>query len=185
MDVRIVTATNQNLKKLIKDGSFRNDLYYRLSIFPIHLPPLRERLEDIEAIALHYIDVYNKKYRKDTFLSAGNLSVLTSYSWPGNIRELRNIIERAVLMAPKEKTELDLASVLYPELAVARSSPAITAPVSAETISFPSFDLPLADALKLLEQQYLEAVIRHHDGSLTKAAKSLQIHRTTLYRKMH
>ncbi len=99
VDVRIITATNRNLMQMVKDGTFRSDLYYRLHVIPIRIPALRERPEDIEAIAAYYIDRYNKKYCKKTMPLEDSLSLLLQYNWPGNVRELRNVIERAVLMS--------------------------------------------------------------------------------------
>jgi len=100
VDVRIITATNKNLEKEVAEGRFRLDLYYRLNVFPLHLPALRERREDIGVLARHFVEIYNAKTGKNiTVLSSGALNSLLSYSWPGNIRELENLIERSVLLA--------------------------------------------------------------------------------------
>jgi len=100
IDVRVVAATNRNLEKEVGDGRFRLDLYYRLNVFPIELPPLRERIEDIPALAHHFIDIYNRKSgKKITGLSERVLKNFNEYNWPGNIRELENLIERSVLLA--------------------------------------------------------------------------------------
>jgi formate hydrogenlyase transcriptional activator len=100
LDVRIIAATNRNLEKEVADGRFRLDLYYRLNVFPIELPPLRERTDDIPALAHHFINIYNRKSgKKITGFSEKILKNLMSYSWPGNIRELENLIERSVLLA--------------------------------------------------------------------------------------
>ena len=183
VDVRIVAATNQNLSKMVKDGSFRNDLFYRLNIFPIQIPPLRERPEDIQAIGNHFVERYNKKYKKDTHLSWQNLLLLMKYDWPGNVRELRNIIERAVLMAPYEKTELSLISLLYPENSE-ESLSSDTQAFNASVFELPDLNLPLSEALVKFEQEYIKAVLEYHNENVNKAAKSLGIHRTTLYRKL-
>lgn len=183
VDVRIVAATNQNLPKMIKEGTFRSDLFYRLNIFPISIPALRERPEDIEVIANHFIEVYNKKYKKDTFLSWQNLLLLRKYDWPGNVRELRNVIERAVLMAPEGRTDLSLISMLYPESAVESNNTEQDAS-NTSLFTLPSLNLPLNEALEQFEQQYIKAVLEYHDGSIQNAAKSLKVHRTTIYRKM-
>lgn len=183
VDVRIVAATNQNLSKMVKDGSFRNDLFYRLNIFPIHIPPLRERPEDIQAIGNHFVEKYNKQYKKDTHLSWQNLLLLMKYDWPGNVRELRNIIERAVLMAPYEKTELSLISLLYPENSEETLSSDAQA-FNSSVFELPDLTLPLSEALVKFEQEYIKAVLEYHNENVNKAAKSLGIHRTTLYRKL-
>jgi len=100
IDVRVIAATNRNLEKEVGEGRFRLDLYYRLNVFPIELPPLRERIEDIPALAHHFINIYNRKSgKKITGLSEKVLKNFSDYSWPGNIRELENLIERSVLLA--------------------------------------------------------------------------------------
>jgi transcriptional regulator with GAF, ATPase, and Fis domain len=100
VDVRVIAATNRNLEKEVAEGRFRLDLYYRLNVFPISLPPLRERTEDIPALAQHFIQLYNRKAgKKITGLSDKVLRNMTAHHWPGNIRELENVIERGVLLA--------------------------------------------------------------------------------------
>jgi transcriptional regulator with GAF, ATPase, and Fis domain len=100
VDVRIIAATNRNLEKEVAEGRFRLDLYYRLNVFPLHLPALRERREDIGILARHFVEVYSAKNGKNiTGLSSGAINSLLSYSWPGNIRELENLIERSVLLS--------------------------------------------------------------------------------------
>ena len=183
VDVRIIAATNRNLPQMLKAGTFRSDLYYRLSIFPINIPALRERPEDIQIIGNHFVETYNKKYKKETYLSWQNVLLLMKYDWPGNVRELRNIIERAVLMAPNEKTELSLYSLLYPEKADDVLSLDTNRP-STTLFELPDLNLPLDKALEKFELEYLKAVLEYHNGNMNKAAKSLGIHRTTLYRKL-
>jgi transcriptional regulator with PAS, ATPase and Fis domain len=100
IDVRIITATNRNLEQMLQQGEFRADLYYRLNVIPIHIPPLRERPEDIGLLAHHFLDHYCKKYDKKMGFSLEAMEYLQDYSWPGNIRELKNIIEHAVIVCP-------------------------------------------------------------------------------------
>jgi len=109
VDVRIITATNVNLKEMVKQGNFREDLFYRLSVIPIYLPPLRDRKEDIPLLADHFLRIFNKKYSQASpkSMSKEFLSLLMEYSWPGNVRELSNVIERSVAMSEE--------SVLTPE----------------------------------------------------------------------
>ena len=196
VDVRIITATNRNLMQMVKDGTFRSDLYYRLHVIPLRIPALRERPEDIEAIAAYYIDRYNKKYSKRTILSDSSLSLLLQYNWPGNVRELRNVIERAVLMSQPGSSELPLRSMLHSDwenrevkeedLAVSPAEFNAVSPTNssiASTPVLPDLDLPLADAMKLFEQRYIDAVIARHNGKLSEAAQALGIHRTTLDRR--
>lgn len=99
LDVRIIAATNCELKEMVKQGKFREDLYYRLNIFPIHIPALRSRVEDVMLLAQHFLGIYNKKYGKSTVIEQLGLEVFKHYAWPGNIRELQNIIERLVIIS--------------------------------------------------------------------------------------
>lgn len=182
VDVRIIAATNQNLPNMVKEGTFRSDLYYRLNIFPVEIPALRDRPEDIEVISNHFIEMYNKKYKKDTFLSWQNLLLLRKYDWPGNVRELRNVIERAVLMASDERTDLSIISMLYPNQENESMNEQNNA--NNQFFAMPSLLLSLNEAMEQFEQQYIKAVLDYHDGSIQKAAHSLNIHRSTIYRKM-
>lgn len=181
IDVRIITATNRDLLQMIEEKTFRNDLYYRLHVLPIHIPPLRDRPDDIEAISLYYVDHYNQKYYKRAFLSENNMQFLLNYSWPGNVRELRNIIERAVLISPPDRRELPLSQMFSMEHTL------VDQPEKKNTkndaFPLPDLDLPLHEALHQLEQKYIQAVIEKNNGQLNEAARSLGIHRTTLYRK--
>lgn len=97
VDFRLIAATNQDLEKMVKEGKFRKDLYFRLHVIPIEIPPLRERIEDISFLAQHYLNVMNKKYACQKKFDPRTLDVLTQYHWPGNVRELENLIERLVL----------------------------------------------------------------------------------------
>ncbi len=107
IDVRIIAATNRSLKNGIKNGTFREDLFYRLNVFPITLPPLRDRKEDIPLLVQHFINVYSKYIGKDiSTVTKGTLDILLKYEWPGNVRELENIIERAIVVARSNKLVL-------------------------------------------------------------------------------
>jgi transcriptional regulator with GAF, ATPase, and Fis domain len=100
VDVRLVAATNRNLAEMVARGEFRSDLYYRLNVFPVELPPLRNRREDIPALVEHFVEMFSRRMRKQIdYIPSNVLEALKSYSWPGNIRELQNLIERAVIMA--------------------------------------------------------------------------------------
>jgi transcriptional regulator with GAF, ATPase, and Fis domain len=100
VDMRLVAATNQDLKLAVKEGRFREDLYYRLNVFPIRVPPLRERVEDVPTLVWTFIDEFSRAFGKNIeSLSKSSLEALQNYSWPGNVRELRNVIERAVIVA--------------------------------------------------------------------------------------
>ena len=106
VDVRVIAATNQDLEKTVRDGKFREDLYYRLNVLRIEMPPLRQRDRDIVLLAEHYIKAFSQEFRRPVRrLSAAAEQALLAYSWPGNVRELRNLIERAVLLAESEDLE--------------------------------------------------------------------------------
>lgn len=99
VDVRLVAATNRNLEKMVRDSTFREDLYYRLNVVPIHMPPLRERVGDITLLANHFLTIFNREFRKQLHgFTSDALTKLNAYPWPGNVRELRNVVERAVLL---------------------------------------------------------------------------------------
>jgi len=108
VDVRIIAATNQDLIKLVQEGKFREDLYYRLSVIPIHVPPLRDRKDDIPVLVEHFLDLYNRKYQKNLRISPDAMEVLIEYDWPGNIRELENTVERMVVMNDRTVKATDL-----------------------------------------------------------------------------
>lgn len=105
LDIRFIAATNSDLKKKITEGTFRQDLYYRLNVIPIDIPPLRERLSDLEDLANHFVEYYNKKYQRNFKLTQDHLAILRQYSWPGNIRELENVIEYTTICASGSNEE--------------------------------------------------------------------------------
>lgn len=101
VDVRIIAATNKDLEKMVQEGTFREDLYYRLNVIQIHIPPLRERREDIPVLIYYFLDKFNKIYGKNLKISDELVELLTNYDWPGNIRQLQNTLERMVILAKK------------------------------------------------------------------------------------
>jgi DNA-binding NtrC family response regulator len=167
LDVRIVAATNQDLETIIKNGQFREDLYYRLNVIRIHLPPLRERKEDIPLFALHFINVFNQEFGKKVLGFMPNVEDrLLEYDWPGNIRELRNVIERAVHLArgPYLTEEHLRTENLF-------TSPALrTAPGGGQ--------LPLRE----MEREYSKSVLTSVRGNKSQAAEVLGISRARLRR---
>jgi transcriptional regulator with GAF, ATPase, and Fis domain len=164
VDVRLVAATNRNLMEMAKRGEFRNDLYYRLNVFPVLLPPLRERREDIPALVKHFVEVFGRRIsRQIEHIPPTTMSALTSYHWPGNIRELQNLIERAVILSDDGVLPNPL---LTTETRV--SSPAATT---------------LRDSECILIQRTLEAVGWVIGGPKGAAAR-LGLKRTTLINKM-
>jgi two-component system, NtrC family, response regulator AtoC len=175
VDVRVLAATNKNLDALVKDGSFREDLYYRLNVVSIRLPPLRERLEDIDVLAQIFIRRYSQIARKHiTAISNDTLDRLRNYSWPGNIRQLENVIEQAVVLSHQSILTLD---DLPKEVREGLSS----SYDGAEERQFVFSDLP---SLEEIKKRYALYVINHVGGNISRAAKVLDVDRRSLYRML-
>jgi transcriptional regulator with GAF, ATPase, and Fis domain len=185
-DVRVIAATNTDLEKAIEDGEFRKDLYYRLSVFPISLPPLRDRVEDIHLLVFHFLEDYKKKSgRFITGISKEAMRALVNYDWPGNVRELENAIERAVIIASGRQIELeDLPEAISRRaseaLAYARQERA-TAASEGRAIGI---EVELPAAMDEIEKQVIEATLDYTEGDKSRAARLLNIGRKTLYRKL-
>jgi DNA-binding NtrC family response regulator len=171
VDVRIIAATNCDLKEMVEDGRFREDLFYRLHVISIYLPPLRERKEDIPVIAHHFLAKYSEENRKPGLeITAAALDLLMEYDWPGNVRELENVIERAVVLATGSRIDTDL----IPDNV--RSSPRFHIPrfvVPPEGISF-------KDVITNVEKRLIEETLEAAGGVQKKAAELLRIKPTTL-----
>ena len=171
VDVRLVAATNRNLMEMANRGEFRSDLYYRLNVFPVMLPPLRERREDIPALVNHFTEIYGRRIsRQIDHIPAPTLSALTSYDWPGNIRELQNLIERAVILSDD--------GVLPNPLPAGGTSTITT--LTAATNQAP---ITLKDSERVLILRTLESV-GWVIGGPKGAAVKLGLKRTTLIHKM-
>ena len=171
LDVRIIAASNRNLDQLIDEGKFRQDLFYRLNVIRIDLPPLRERAEDIPLLIDHFIQKFSDKAnRKLTGITEEVLVALLNYHWPGNVRELQNTIERAVLLGKGEM----ISSTDLPPQQLARSRTEI------------SLEEALSNryTLRDLEREYIKKVMDTTGGNKTEAANILGVDRTTLYRKL-
>ncbi len=173
VDVRVICATNQNLERAVAEGRFREDLYYRLAVFPIHIPPLRERKEDIPALVEHFIARAGRSSPKN--ISAAALECLESHDWPGNVRELQNVIRRALVLAGE--------GTILPE----HLPPQIGA---GDTVAGGRSSLPPAlgerdiAPLEEVERQHVRRAVEVCRGNLSRAARQLGIGRTTLYRKL-
>ena len=185
VDVRLIAATHQNLERLITEGKFREDLYYRLNVISIHLPPLRERPEDILDLAVSFLKAASTRGGKRIArFDDDALNALMRYSWPGNIRELQNVIERAVVLAERETVELvDLPFEI--QNIVSSSRPSNESGSSRESrgreavggISW-SDDDPASERHKLVD------ALRQCNGNKTKAAKRLGLPRSTYFSKL-
>src|SRR5207247_2225384 len=185
-DVRVIAATNTDLERAVDEGKFRLDLYYRLSVFPIHVPALRERREDIHPLVIHFLEYY--KQRTGRFVSGISktaLQALISYEWPGNVRELENAMERAVIIASGRTIELDdLPSAVNrfgrDQEAMARVERARAASEGRST----KLEIDVPSAMDEIERQMIEATLDYTSGDKTRAAKLLNIGRKTIYRKL-
>lgn len=178
VDARIVAATNRDLELMTRQGDFREDLFYRLNVFPIHLPPLRERLEDLPLLAEHFLHKYaDLAGGRVKQISPKAITDMMNYSWRGNIRELENLIKRAMI-----KTTGD--TIMAVELPTAGSSPA----GSKETAADVDLNTPYKDYIGAIvrdaEEKYLVRMLRLYKGNINQIAKLMEIDRKTVYRKM-
>jgi two-component system, NtrC family, response regulator AtoC len=172
VDVRIVTATSRDLEALVKEGKFRDDLYYRLNVIPIRLPALRERVDDLPALLQHFLASFAARYGRTPLPPPPALAAaLRAYAWPGNVRELRNLCERAVLMGWAA-----VAPILLPSAPAAGAAPA------------GDFSLPLLEARQQLverfEREYLTRLLREHRGKVGEVARVAGIAERNLYEKL-
>ncbi len=174
VDIRVISAANEDLMKLVQNKSFREDLYYRINVLQLTVPPLRERREDIEDIAKHHLAQISLKAESESLLTPSVLSLLYQYQFPGNIRELKNILERFRVYCSGEKlTESTICQFMKQALHPGTSG------------SF-QHSKPFMESLNLKEQEYslIEAALRKHNGNKDLAAKELGISRATLWRKL-
>ncbi len=166
VDVRIICATNRDLKTLVEEGNFRKDLYYRINVIKIELPPLRERKEDIPLLVENFISHFNKLFNKQIKgISPEALSLLMGYNWPGNIRELENVIERASILCFEDVIEIKH----LPEDIV---------------LSSPYEIVDIKSAKKEMEKEIIISALKQNNFDPLKTANALGIHKTTLYRKL-
>ncbi|BBH51690.1 sigma-54-dependent transcriptional regulator [Fluviispira sanaruensis] len=175
VDTRIIAATNKNLEEEIKKGNFREDLFYRINVIPIHLPPLRNRKEDIELISSHYLSLYSVENSiKNKILSPQAIQVLKAYPWPGNVRELKNIMERLSIMVKEDIIEPN--HLPYP-IHSARADKH-----EEEFHLFSSDDF--REARAKFEKIFIQKKLESYDGNVSKTAESMGMERSHLYRKM-
>lgn len=181
IDVRIITATNQNLKDMVRKREFREDLYYRLNVIPIYLPPLRNRKEDIPALISHFINKFSKKENKNIRgVTNEALSLLMAYDWPGNIRELENVIERAVILNDKEVIGVECFIYLTRDLQF-KDSKDTEKEIEEEIIPQDTDDFP---PLEKIEIDYILKVLNATKWNKKKASEILGISTVTLWRKL-
>jgi transcriptional regulator with PAS, ATPase and Fis domain len=185
VDVRVIAATHRNLEKMVDEGKFREDLYYRLNVIKIEIPPLRERREDITLIAIKLLEKLERRfYRKGIVLSSEVKDRLEQHSWPGNIRELENVLERAINVLDGKTIDLvHLPLYLRDEdLGSNKVIETNTTPNHSTTIA-PFQVQPLKETLALVEKQSILNALAAADGNKQEAAKLLEIGKTSFYEK--
>ena len=178
VDVRVVSATHRNLEELIAQGKFREDLYYRLNVFPITLPPLRDRVEDLPKLVEHFVGKFNRVTGKSVRgFDQGALAAMAQYHWPGNVRELENVVERAIIVARGPEvtaTDLDFgrrAHVNTPTGPVVLNAAVVT-------------NKPLPARLQDQERTEIMQAIERNQNNIAQAARQLGINRSTLYYRL-
>jgi two-component system, NtrC family, nitrogen regulation response regulator NtrX len=176
VDVRVIAATNKDLEEEISEGRFREDLYYRLNVLPFHVPPLRERRQDIPLLAHHFLEFFcSKEGREKKVLAPEALEALADYPWPGNVRELKNIIERLAIMTPERTIELRH----LPRSIISRQRPRISAggTAMADAATF-------REAKEEFEKEYLLQKLEEHDWNVSRTAEAIELERSNLHRKI-
>jgi two-component system response regulator PilR (NtrC family) len=172
VDVRVIAATNRDLEKAIASGEFREDLFYRLSVIPLHLPSLRERREDIPLLARHFLESFRKSMDKPIeAISPQAMSRLETYDWPGNVRELENTIERAVAL----ESGSEISTTVLPDRISGASVVAVSLPGESAAFAFPTEGIDFDGVMAETEKRYLRAALDKADGVRTHAAELLKI----------
>ena len=174
VDFRLISATNEDLWEAVEDKRFRADLFYRLNVIPLLLPPLRERSEDVVPLAIHFLEHYNAKYNKNKLFASGTIESMLAYDWPGNVRELKNFVERSVVMSASDYIEISNIQPIAAShsgrggqydptaLSMPAREPRFDAP--------PAQELPLTEYLEQCERAYLAQALARHKSSYAAAA---------------
>jgi len=169
VDVRIIAATNKNLEKMVQEGTFREDLYYRLNVIPIHIPPLRERKEDIPLLIYYFVDKFSNLYGKKLTISKELVDLLIDYDWPGNVRELQNTIERMVILSKSEKLDFkDLPADIRRKLKDKSNRKEVSLKVQGE-----AQEIELPKTVQQIEKEAIERALEESGYVIKKAAKIL------------
>jgi transcriptional regulator with PAS, ATPase and Fis domain len=169
---RVIGATHKYLKKLVRSGAFRQDLFYRLNIITLEIPPLRERREDIPILAKHFVQKFSKKHNiRGIYLLPETIKMLKKYDWPGNVRELENIIERLIALSDSDWVGVDQLPVEFFK----------SEPTRKDSDQF----LPFAQAKALFERDYIIEALRRAQGNISQAARLAQMPRQNLYAKIN
>ncbi|MCK9174145.1 MAG: sigma-54 dependent transcriptional regulator [Desulforhopalus sp.] len=181
VNVRVLAATNKNLEQEIKTGNFRADLFYRLNVVPITLPPLRKRLEDIPLLVESLMKELTRKGLNPKTFSAAALTEMMAHPWPGNVRELRNFIERLIIMCPEEKISAEQIQLfLGPGTTPSVTEPGIPPASNLSSLMLEDYKV----AKQLFEQEYLQQKLLENDGNVTKTAEAVGLERSHLHKKL-
>lgn len=178
LDVRIVAATNRNLLDMVKEGTFREDLYYRLNVLPLTLQPLRQRIEDINPLTDFFLNIYNNKFNKHVTISDEYRTALHAYPWPGNVRELKNVIQRFVITD---------GNALYNTIHIPESKTPASKEASAESTYshlIPSASMSYKNFKLHCETEYFSAVLADAHGNINKVAQQTGLHISGIYKKL-
>ena len=174
VDVRVVAATNKNLEEMVNEGSFRGDLYYRLNVVPIQIPPLRERRDDIPVLIDAFItQACQANDRRLKMIAQDAVDALANYDYPGNVRELKNLIERLVILTPGDAIAMDDVKAFLPLGGSGAAGAELYLP-----------GVPLKQMVASAERELIQRALEHHNGHITNTAADLQIERSHLYKKM-
>jgi Nif-specific regulatory protein len=185
VNVRIVAATNRNLEKEVAEGRFREDLYYRLKVFPLRVPALRERREDVPLLAGHFLDRYTREFgRMIAGFTQPALELLRAYDWPGNVRELENEVQRAVIQAEEER--LVTAELLSPRVRKneGKSTQPASAPADDDVLEDDEDSGTLREMMDRVEKRLLVRALASHRNNKTATAKALGMTREGLHKKL-
>jgi two-component system nitrogen regulation response regulator NtrX len=179
VDVRVLSATSRNLQEEIAAGRFREDLFYRLNVVPVKLPPLRERREDIPELVSHFLARFAAERRMPPpTISEEAMAALQAHDWPGNVRQLRNIIERTLILAPGDRASNIDVDLLPPEILDNQT------PMSGASTSMAIMGSPLREARESFEREYLKIQIRRFSGNISRTASFIGMERSALHRKL-
>jgi len=179
VDVRVLSATARNLSEEIASGRFREDLYYRLNVVPVRIPPLRERREDIPEMVHYFLARFAAERHMSTpDMSDEAMAALQAHDWPGNVRQLRNIIERTIILAPGDRVSCIDVDLLPPEVLENQTA------MGGSTAAVAIMGSPLREARESFEREYLKIQIRRFSGNISRTASFIGMERSALHRKL-
>ncbi len=181
VDVRVIASTNRNLQSLMDEGLFRQDLFYRLNVVPIEMPPLQDRMQDIPNLTEHFVEIYSQQAGLlPCHFSESSMAVLQGYKWPGNVRQLRNVVEWVMIMNSGSPSDSPIRPEQLPPEISSVASDAIKKPDGAPEL----MAIPLREARESFERDYLLSQIKRFDGNISKTARFVEMERSALHRKL-